>query len=250
MINFLKKILRFQHTHFPLPLFIYKHLFKIKLFYKLFYKYYLLCFDTDANYNKPNTPEFNQTYWLSKRSLYWHYAHLHHNRFSKIVDKVFTDFNYLFENKKVCDFMSGMGPYFKDKKFDLMFIEGNKYCCDVLKKNFPNSWVINGKWDAIEKYQNDIDTLFISSGCLIYLNHQDIDKFFKITNKIKNFIFIHEGTDLDDFSSQYTGHNYWNFEKRLKAYNLNYSNSKIYCEKSKKHGVFEFFVYCQKNNFV
>ena len=131
---FFKKLLRFQHTYFPLPLFIYKHFFKIKILHKLFYKYYLLCFDTDLNYNKPNTAEFNQSYWLSKRSLYWHYAHLHHNRFSEIVDKVLIQFYHLFENKKVCDYMSGMGPFLKDKKYDLMFIEGNKYCCDILKK--------------------------------------------------------------------------------------------------------------------
>ena len=243
---FFKKLFRFQHTYFPLPLFIYKHFFKIKILHKLFYKYYLLCFDTDLNYNKPNTAEFNQSYWLSKRSLYWHYAHLHHNRFSEIVDKVLIQFYHLFENKKVCDYMSGMGPFLKDKKYDLMFIEGNKYCCDILKKNYPKSRVINGKWDVIEKYQNEIDTLFVSSGCLIYLNNKDIDKFFKITHKIKNFVFIHEGTDLEDFSTQYSGHNYWNFEKRLKLYNLNYHNSEISFEKVNDEGIFSYFVYSEK----
>lgn len=244
--NFLKKILRVQHTYLPLPFFIYKSLFKTKLLHKLFYKYYLLCFDTDANYEKPNTTEFNQSYWLSKRSLYWHYAHLHHNRFTEIVNEVFDNFAYLFENKKVCDYMSGIGPYFKNKRYDMTFIEGNKYCCEVLKKNYSNSRVINGNWNIIEKYQNDIDTLFVSSGCLILLNHQEIDKFFKITNKIKNFIFIHEGTDLEDFSLNYSGHNHWNFEKRLKLYNLNYSNSAMFFEKNKNSSVFKYFIFCEK----
>ena len=246
MKNFLKKILRFQHTYLPLPFFIYKNLFKIKLFHRLFYKYYILCFDTDVNYRKPNTTEFNQSYWLSKRALYWHYAHSHHNRFTKIVNKVFNDFDYLFENKKVCDYMSGIGLYFRDRKYDMMFIEGNKHCCDILKKDYPNSKVINGNWDVIEKYQNDIDTLFVSSGCLVYLNYQDVEKIFKITNKIKNFIFIHEGTDLEDFSFEYSGHNYWNFEKRLKLHNLNYNNSEIFFEKPKNGDVFNYFVYCEK----
>lgn len=246
LFTLFKKLLRFQHTYLPLPFFIYKNLFKIKLFHRLFYKYYVLCFDTDANYRKPNTTEFNQSYWLSKRALYWHYAHLHHNRFAEIVNKVFNNFGYLFEDKKVCDYMSGIGPYFKDRKYDMMFIEGNKHCCDILKKNYPNSKIINGNWDVIEKYQNDIDTLFVSSGCLILLNHQEIDKFFKITNKIKNFIFIHEGTDIDDFSREYSGHNYWNFKSRLKLYNLNYNNSEIFFEKTKKGNVFNYFIYCAK----
>ena len=206
----------------------------------------MLCFDTDVNYNKPNTTEFNQSYWLSKKALYWHYAHLHHNRFTPIFNLVLNNFNYLFENKKICDYMCGLSPYFKDRKYDIMFIEGNKYCCDILKKNYPNRKVINANWDIIEKYQNDLDTLFISSGCLIYLNQSDIDKFFRITNKIKNFVIIHEGTDLEDFSSPYSGHNFWNFEKRLKLYNLNYNNSKIYFEKTKKYGVFSYFIYTQK----
>ena len=141
--------------------------------------------------------------------------------------------------------MSGIGPHFKKAKYDMMFIETNKYCCDILKTEHPNDKIINGNWDVIEKYQNDIDTLFVSSGCLIYLNRQDIDKFFKITSKIKNFVFIQEGTDLDDFSFEYTGINYWNFEKRLKLYNLNYNNSEIFFEKD-KNNVFNYFVYCEK----
>lgn len=239
-------LLRFQHTHLPIPIFIYKNFFKTKFFHRLFYKYFRLCYDTDQNYKKANTTEFNQSYWLSKRALYWHYANLHHNRFSKIVDKVLVDFNHLFENKKVCDYMSGLGPYFKDKQYDLTFIEGNKYCCDILKKNYPKNKIINGNWDIIEKHQNSIDTLFVSSGCLIYLNKKDIEKFFKITNKIKNFIFIHEGTDLEDFSLESSGHNYWNFKKRLKLHNLNFNHSEIYYDKPKTSQIFNYFVYCEK----
>ena len=246
MKKFLKKIFRFQHTYLPLPFFIYKNLFKIRLFHQLFFKYYILCFDTDMNYNKPNTSEFNQSYWLTKRALYWHYAHLHHNRFTDIVNKVFNDFGYLFKDKKVCDYMSGIGPYFRDSKYDMSFIEGNKHCCDILKKNYPNAKIIEGNWDVIEEHQNDIDTLFVSSGCLIYLNRQDIDKFFKITNKIKNFVFIQEGTDLDDFSREYSGVKYWNFESRLKLYNLNYNNSEIFFEKPKNGDVLKYFIYCEK----
>ena len=246
----LKKIiiylLRFQHTHLPIPISIYKNFFKMKFFHRFFYKYSQLCYDTDQNFKKPNTTDFNQSYWLSKRALYWHYANLHHNRFTKTVDKVLNDFSYLFENKRVCDYMSGLSPYFRNKKYDMMFIEGNEYCCEILKKDFPKRRVLNANWDIIEKYQNDIDTLFLSSGCLIYLNHQEIDKFFKITNKIKNFIFIHEGTDLEDFTTEGSGHNFWNFEKRLKLYNLNYDNSKIYFDRPKTGKVFNYFVYCEK----
>ena len=57
----------------------------------------------------------------------------------------------------------------------------------------------------------------------------------RILDLIKNFVFIQEGTDLDDFSFEYTGLNYWNFEKRLKLYNLNYNNSEIFFEKDKNN---------------
>ena len=246
MKNLIKKILRFQHIYLPLPLFIYKNFFKIKFFHRFFYWYYTLCFDTDYNYRKAKTTKFNQSYWSSKRALYWHHVHTHHNRFTEVAYKIFNDFDYLFENKKVCDYMCGLSPYFRGRKYDMTFIETNKYCCDILKKDYPNSRVINGSWNVIEKYQNDIDTLFVSSGCLIYLNYQEIEKFFKITNKIKNFIFIHEGTDLEDFSFKYSGHNCWNFENRLKLHNLNYNNSEIFFEKPKNGDVFNYFVYCEK----
>ena len=100
MKNLIKKILRFQHKHLPLPLIIYKYLFINKKIYKFFYKYYLLCYDTDVNNDNPTDTQFNQSYWLSKRALYWHYTHLHHNRFTTIVDFVYKKFNHLFKGKK------------------------------------------------------------------------------------------------------------------------------------------------------
>lgn len=243
MLSFLKKIFRLQHQYFPLPIFLYKFLFNTKLSHKIFYKYFTLCFDTDQNHQKPNTSEFNQSYWLSRRSLYWHYAHLKNNRFTSTFDKIFKDHNYLFQNKKVCDLMCGLGPYWRDKNLNLMLIEGNKYCCEVLKKDFPNSQVINGNWDIIEKYTNDIDTLFLSAGCLIFLNKEEVDKFYKMTSKIKNFILIREGTIQEDYSREYSGHNYWNIEKRLKKFNENYSKAKIYIENTDSGKVCQYFIF-------
>ena len=241
----LKIFLRLQHTYLPIPLIIYKYLFKFEKSHKFFYSYYRLCFDTDFNHKKPNTSEFNQSYWLSKRSLYWHYTHLHHNRFTSLYNEILKKYYHLFENKKVCDLMAGISPFFKsNKNFDLMFIEGNSHCCKILKKSFPNSNVIKGSWDLIEKYQDEVETLFISSGCLIYLSSEEVEKFFKITNKIKNFVFIHEGTDLEDFVQEYSGHTQWNLEKRLKKYNIHYSKSKIFYKKQDSSAkVFEYFVY-------
>ena len=112
----LKIFLRFQHTYLPIPLIIYKYLFKLERSHKFFYSYYRLCFDTDYNHKKPNTSEFNQSYWLSKRSLYWHYTHLHHNRFTSLYNEILKKYYHLFENKKVCDLMAGISPFFKSNK--------------------------------------------------------------------------------------------------------------------------------------
>ncbi len=244
MKDLIKKLLRLQHQYLPMPIFIYKNLFRWKIFHKFFYKYFLLCFDTDLNHKKPNTFEFNQKYWLSKRALYWHYAHLHHNRFSDIFENIYKNHKYLFENKKICDFMAGLGVYYLDKKFlNLTFIEGNKYCCDFLKKNYPNSRIANGDWEIIKDYKDSIDTLILTSGCLIYLDSKEIEDFFKITSKIKNFIIIHEGTDLDDFTFEYSGHTYYNLERRLKKYNINFNNSKIYSDKTKFGKIFRYFIF-------
>ena len=114
-MNTIKKLLRFQHSYLPIPVNIYKYFTKSKLLHKLLYKYFILCYDTDFYFKKPITTEFNQKYWLSKRALYWHYDHLYHNRFTHIFEKVFKKYNHLFENKKVCDLMSGIGPYWSGK---------------------------------------------------------------------------------------------------------------------------------------
>lgn len=244
VLKILKECIRFQHTYLPIPLFVYKYLFKYKFFYKLFYRYYRFCFYNDFIHENNNNSKTNQLYWLSKRSLYWHYTHYFYNRFTPLVEEIYKEHKYLFDNKKVCDFMCGLSPFFKNKKIDLILIEVNKYCCKILKDTYPNSKIINENWTVIEKYQNEIDTLFLASGCLIYLDSKEIEKFFKITNNIKNFIIIHEGTPLDDFSTpgdSSTGHNQWNIESRLKKYNNHFSKSKIYFKKAGK--IYDYFIF-------
>jgi hypothetical protein len=238
---FLIKFLRFQHTWIPIPLDLWKLIFKNKILHKFFYKYFVLCFDTDYNYKKPNSQKHSLQYWQSKRSLYWHYAHLHHNRFSKIFKKIYSKYNILFKDKVVCDLMCGLSPFFQDKNISKIFIEENKYCVEILKKICPTSKIINGKWDIIEKYIHLIDTVFISSGCLIFLNYKEIDLFFKITKDIKNFVIIHEGTDLDDKFYEYSGHYLWNFKKRLKKFNIHYKKSKIIFEKTSDGISYDYF---------
>lgn len=240
--NIIKKILRFQHLYFPLPLIIYKKLFEIKKLHKLFWKYYILCFDTDFNYKKKNTVSENQKYWLSKRSLYWHFAHLYNNRFSRRFNNIYKKHHNLFENKSCCDLMSGLGSIYLINKInlkDIIFIEKNKFCCEFLKKKFPNSKTINKDWKYLKKLENKIDTLILVSGCLIYLNKKEIDVFFKITKNVKNLILINDGTYLKDFTV-WSGHNYWNIRKRLKKYNNFYKNSKIYTRE--RRSLYRYFV--------
>ncbi len=240
--NFLKKLLRIQHIYLPLPFFIYKKLFESKSLHKFFYKYYILCFDTDFNYKKKNTVKENQKYWLSKRSLYWHYSHLYKNRFSKRFKKIYTKHQNLFNDKRCCDLMSGLGAIYLTNKINIKnitFIEKNKFCCDFLRRNFSQSKVLNKDWKHLKNISNKIDTLILVSGCLIYLDKRDIDYFFKITRKVKNFILINDGTYLEDFTV-WSGHNYWNIKNRLKKYNNFYKNSKIYTKES--DSLYRYFV--------
>ncbi len=248
MKNLIKKILRFQHIHFPLPLFLYKKLFELGFFHNFFYKYYTLCFDTDFNFKKKNTTEENQKYWLSKRSLYWHFAHLHKNRFSKRFNEIFKKHKNLFNEKRCCDLMSGLGAIYTINKINvkkIIFIEKNKFCCNFLKKSFPHSKVINKDWKYLKNISQKIDTLIMVSGCLIYLNEKDIEYFFKITKNIRNFILINDGTYLKDFTL-WSGHNYWNIKTRLKKYNRFYRNSKIYTKEGSS--IYRYFVMEGKAN--
>lgn len=240
--NFLKKILRYQHIYLPLPLFAYRSLFKYKVLHNIFYKYYILCFDTDFNYKKENTTEQNQKYWLSKRSLYWHFTHLYNNRFNERFKEIYQNHRKLFDGKCCCDLMAGVGSVYLINKLDLkemIFIEKNKYCCEFLRKNFSNSKIINEDWKYIEKISNNVDTLILISGCLIYLDEKDIENFFKATKNIKNMILINDGTYLDDFKV-WSGHNYWNLKKRLKKYNNYYKTAKFYTKES--DSIYRYFV--------
>lgn len=242
MKNLIKKILRFQHTFFPLPIIVYQKLFEFKYLHSFFYKYYILCFDTDFNYKKKNSVEENQKYWLSKRSLYWHFAHLYNNRFSQRFKRIYKNHKDLFENKKCCDLMAGLGAVYLTNRIDIknmIFLEKNKFCCAYLKKKFVNSKVINKDWKYIKKIVNKIDTLILVSGCLIYLDKKDIDNFFKITKNIKNFVLINDGTYLNDFTL-WSGHNYWNIKKRLKKYNYFYKQSKVYTKES--GSIYRYFI--------
>lgn len=237
-----KKILRLQHIYAPLPFFIYKRLFKIKFLHKIFYKYYILCFDTDFNYKKKNTVIENQKYWLSKRSMYWHYAHLYKNRFSKRFKTIYKKHQHLFDGKRCCDLMTGLGAVYSINKIELdniIFVEKNEFCCTFLRKNYPNNKVVNKDWKYLKTVSKKIDTLILVSGCLIYLNDKDIEFFFKITKNIKNLILINDGTYLKDFTV-WSGHNYWNIKKRLKKHNNFYRNSKIYTRES--NSLYRYFV--------
>ena len=244
MIKLFKNFLRLQHNFLPIPLFIYKNLFKIKLFHKLFYKYFTLCFDTDYNYKRQHTTGFNHNYWMSKRALYWHYTHEHHNRFTHIFEDIFKNHNYLFKDKIILDFMCGLAPYWKNKTFlDLILLESNPHICKILKKKFPNDKIINKPWELLMVDNIHIDTIFMSGGCLIYLSEEETNNFFKATRFVKNFIFIREGTDKNDFTSEYSSQNYWNCERKLKKYNVNYNNSKIYSSNKNYEKILDYLIF-------
>ena len=228
----LRYIIRFQHQNLPLPLF--------------FIKYFLICFDSDLFFNKPKTTQFKKNYWLSKKSLFWHYAHLYNNRYSEIFKNLYETHNDMFEDKKVLDLMSGLGPlYRKIDTSNFTFIEQNKFCCEHLRKTFPESTIVNSDWKRLKDFENKIDTLILTNGNLIDFDQLDIDTFFDYIKKIKNLILIRDGTFLKDFTDNHTGYNLWNIIDRLKAHNLNYKSSEFYYEKGKNY--YKYFIMKTKN---
>ena len=240
--NLIKKIIIIQHRFLPLPLFFYKNLFRTKLLYKIFFKYYSFIYSYDLpavssffpNKENDNDNASLKKYWLSKRSLYWHYAHFYINRFDKTFKRIYQEHSKIFTNKRLCDPMAGLGTiYLLNKlKLDITLIENNKYCYEFLRKKFPQNKVFNEDWSYIKTMSDNIDTLILVSGCLIYLDENEVEYFFKITKNIKNFVIIADGADQDTFFSN--GLKYWDLKSRLKKYNNHYQNSKIYIEKNKK----------------
>ena len=228
----LKKILRTQHKYLPIPLFIYKYLFRYKFLLSISLRYGKLCYDTDLKTYGGSSKSL-QIYWNSKRSLYWHYMWLYFNRFDKAFLEICQKYPNIFLEKRVCDLMTGMGaPYLINKfKQKMTMIEKNKYCCHFLKKNFPQNKIINDSWQYLEKISNEIDTLVLLSGCLILLDKDEIETFFKITKNVKNFVMLNDGADNDTFAEN--GTNHYDIKTRLEKYNHNFKDSKIFIERKK-----------------
>lgn len=241
----LKSILEIQHQKFPIPLEIYKYLTSKKKIKYIFNKYFILCHTTDMNNAYKDNALLN--YWNSRRCLYWHfYAQTSIN--NEIFNDIYLKYNYLFENKKILDVMSGIGTMWLDKKNNnLTFVETNKYCCKILKNKFTNSKIICGDFKNIETVIHNIDTVVLCGGCLIYLTEKEVNHFFYITRNIKNFIFIKDGVECDDYQFTKYGGNYWNILKRLKEYNINFkeksSDVKIIKSFSDNKRLFKYFIY-------
>jgi len=244
-MKFLKKILEIQHTKFPIPLKFYQYLTSKKKLRYIFNKYFILCHTTDMN-NAYNDNSLSN-YWNSKRCLYWHfYAQTSVNY--EIFNDIYLNYNYLFKNKQILDVMSGIGTMWLDKKKNnLTFLETNKYCSKILQQRFVNSKVICGDFKNIELVIDKIDTVILCGGCLIYLTEKEVNDFFYITRNIKNFIFIKDGVECDDYSFTKYGGNYYNILKRLKTYNINYkkngSDVKVIKSFSDNKRLYKYFIY-------
>lgn len=256
----IKKILRFQHKYFPLNIQIYEQFFKYKFSREvLFKKYGLLCFDTDFREN--NNLRQDQKYWFTKRSLYWHFTHLHEDRFTTQFKFIHKKFPHIFNNKKIVDVGTGLGPvYFQSNfKIAMTMIEPNKYCCDFLKKFFPQNTIVNDDWKYLKSIKEPIDTLIMIGGVLMYMDNAEVELFFDITKNVKNFVIIHEGSDQDkkfyhvikknepdkNYDANLTVYEY-DIKKRLSKINNFYKNSDIFINKV-GNNIYDTFVMSSKN---
>ena len=97
-----------------------------------------------------------------------------------------------FNNKKIVDVGTGLGPVYRQSNFKIAMtmIEPNKYCCDFLKKFFPQNTIVNDDWKYLKSIKEPIDTLIMIGGVLMYMDNAEVELFFDITKNIKNFVII------------------------------------------------------------
>jgi len=140
--------------------------------------------------------------------------------------------------------MCGLAPYWKNKtSLDLHLLERNQYVCKILKKKYPNAKIINKPGQSLKADDLHFDTIFMSAGCLIYFSDDETNNFFKATKFIKNFVFINEATFKDDLFGKYSGHRYVDCRAKLKKYNVNYNNSKIYIGNETNRNILDYLIF-------
>ena len=236
----MKKIFKLQHKYLPIPLKIFQFIYSFKLLSRVFRFYGDACFELDY---VDTVKENYDDYWLSKRSMYWHYLHFTDTFLTDDFKTVFYTFPSLFKNKKICDYGTGVGKIYNQfsKILKMTMIEKNKYCCEFLKKKFKNYTIINGDYKVIKELE--IDTLIVTGGVLMYLSQVEIDEFFENIKNIKNLVIIDEGADNDTIRDNDPSIMY-DFKKRLKNNNYYAESDFFICKKEKSY--YKIFVMYQK----
>ena len=88
------------------------------------------------------------------------------------------------------------------------------------------------KAEILRKIPEKINTIILFSGCLVYLDKEEIELFFKITKKVENFLIFVDGAENDTFYSK-LGTTHYDLKKRLEKHNNHFKNSEIFIEKKK-----------------
>ena len=242
----LKKLILFQHKHLPIPLLIYKYLFRVKTIHAISEKYGVFCYNHEmmSSGNLKGYKEF----WKSKRALYWYYIWDKFNRYDKFFADACKKYPKVFDNKNFCDPMAGIGSQYSinNYKQKMILMDINNHCCKILKKKFPESIVINESWKYLEKIPEKINTIILFSGCLVYLDKEEIELFFKITKNVENFLIFVDGAENDTFYSK-LGTTHYDLKKRLEKHNNHFKNSEIFIEKKKNStNYIKFFIINKK----
>lgn len=238
-----------QHEIFSMPIFMFDLLYRFRLFKKFFnfYGYHVWL----STYSKRDGD--NESYWLSRESLYWHLW--------RQTDHDGRSFNDIMVNSEIKDYLNndnlialeagfGIGKnYFNNYKLfsnlkDYIAIELNQYCLDYVNKRYSPlkrlSLLNMSVRQLIDNSNINFDVFICAGGVLMCLDKEVVDLLFKIFPErgVKVVIILNEGTDREDIvrSGNTT---IYNIKNRLVMAGY---QDKQWLEKKKDDEVYEYFV--------
>ncbi len=238
--DLIKKLIRFQHRRFPVPLRAFQFFYSYRIIRHIFgfygshiHRYYYI--------GRKN----NKTYWLSKNSLYWHFWN------QTIIDADILDdipeVKKYFKNAVAVELGFGIGKNYHKLKFQgfkkYIGVEPNKYIRDLLFQNTEEKLLL--KTETAEDFINKkypFDVLLSFGGVFMCLKKETVDKLFENARKrgVKCIIIVNEGTWKQDIIRE-DDTIMFNFKERiLKA---GFENA-VFIEKEKDNNIYKYFVMC------
>ena len=205
--NALTNLIRYQHRVLPLPLSVWKLIYRKKRFATVpivrFYGQECFLADYLDTSRLDRGAQGNINYWLSKKSLYWHYWKAPYTDIGRIEDIGYT-FPGIFSGN-ILELGFGIGRYFPEimnfsSEMNYYALEPNKYCIEETKKAYPQIKCICSKANEIpDKFieNNNITKVFVFGGVLAFLSLEEMKDLFEEFKSCSLIIVLNEGGDED-----------------------------------------------------